>query len=387
MSQIIARISKKLKNFCFCFVMTVLFSLIGDANVRQNVTKNSCRASPSLQTCQVLFCANLETFAPSLGKVRPESTICLISCLSSFLSVAEGTSVARRVEPIFQEVFAGLMEACLANPSRRYMVAPPMYRMSPVWYREGLPEIMSLFSQVMHSERVENLNLLPSFSTPDFDKDGVQLTPYSGMEFVLNLFDGAQEVLENLASAVEIRATRNCESTRLLEDRVVALEQDHRRLNRVVDNKVAIDAEMADFLKNERFEDTFVLEGLTRIPDELIGKAWQEKAIRDVQAFIKALMGKKLNIVFISNATKRVADAIITYNVKMLNVSDSKSIRTKFGSYFLGNKDRRPENMKPYSVKNRITPETKIRISVLKLIAQRYRDSNPGWVDLCYVLY
>ena len=89
-------------------------------------------------------------------------------------------------------------------------------------------------------------------------------------------------------------------------------------------------------------------------------------------------MGKELSILFVSNATRRQADAIVTYNVKMVNIADSKAIRLKFGSFFLGGKDKRPDCLKPYSIKNRLTAETKIRISVLKLIAQRYRDSNQG---------
>ena len=359
--------------------MVHLFSLIGDSNVRQHVTKNSCRASPSLKACQVLFCGNIETFASSLGKVRAESNVCLVSCITPFIASAEGSSsVSHRVEPVLQEVHAGLMEACLANPTRRYMLAPPMYQMSPLWYREGLPEILNLFSQIMTSEKAENLHLLSSFATPEFDKSGISLTPYSGMEFVLNLIDGAQEIIDNLATGVEEKSTRNRETTRVLEDRVVALEQDHRRLSRVVDDKIAIDAELADSLKNERLEDTFVVEGLPRIPEGKVGKAWQDRALRDVRTFIKSLMGKDLPAVFVSNATRRVPDAIVTYNVKMRNVADSKAIRDKFGSFFLGGKDKRPEAMKPYSVKNRVTPETNIRISILKLLAQRYRDSNPG---------
>ena len=146
-----------------------------------------------------------------------------------------------------------------------------------------------------------------------------------------------------------------------------------------MENKVAIDAELSDFLKNERFEDTFVVEGTPRIPDDVVGKPWQDRAVRDVRKVIKILMGKELRIVFVQNATTRQADAIVTYNVKMSSVSDSKAIRDKFGSFFLGGRgDQRPPALKPYSIKNRVTPETKIRISLLKLLAQRYRDSNPG---------
>ena len=359
--------------------MSHLFSLVGDSNVRRYLNKNSLRASPLLKSCQVLSCGHLESFASALGKVRSESTACIISCISNFISDAEGpTSLFHRIDPVLQDVKAALLDACAANPARRYLVAPPMYRTHPLWYREGLPEILTSFSLIMSHERPENLHLLPSFSTPEFDQGGVHLTPYSGLEFVLSLVDGAQELIDGLPTATEEVVSKNTESTRVLEDRVVALEQDHRRLNRVVDNQIAVEAEMSDFLKNERFEDSFVVEGTPKIPDEVTGKPWQEQATKDVQVVLKKLMGREMKILFVQNVTTRQADAVVAYSVKMLSVADSKAIRLKFGSFFLGGSDKRPTELKPYSIKNRITPETKIRISILKLMAKRYRDSNPG---------
>ena len=359
--------------------MSHVFSLIGDSNVRRNINKNSCRGSPFLKACQVIFCGNLENFVPSLGQVRAESSICLISCLTNFIASAEGSgSVAPRVDPVLQEVRDALLAACASKPTIRFMISPPMYRSSPLWYRDGLPEILTHFSQIMNSEKPANMLLLSSFPTPDFIDDGIHLTPYSGLEFVLNLFDGAQDLLEKLSSGTEGIASSNSESTRVLEDRLVALEQDHRRLNRVVDDKIAIDAEMSDFIKNERFEDSLIVEGTERIPDEIVGKAWQDLAVSHVLEVLKILMGRDMKVVFVQNATSRAADAVTAYSVKMLSVAESKAVRTKFGTYFLGNVDKRPEALKPYSIKNRVTAETKIRISLLKLLAKRYRDSNPG---------
>ena len=65
------------------------------------------------------------------------------------------------------------------------------------------------------------------------------------------------------------------------------------------------------------------------------------------------------------------------YNVKMTSVADSDMIRKKFGSFFLGSKDGRPPSLKAINIKNRTTPETKTRVDLLKLMAQRYRASNP----------
>ena len=264
------------------------FSLLGDSNVRRNITKNTLRASPLVKSCQVICCGGLEVFASSLESVRSESNVCILSCVTNFLTCCDGpSSISQRIEPVLQEIRAALNQACEANPDRGYMLSPPMYRSCPLWYREGLPEILTLFSSIMIQERPTNLHLLSSFATPEYDQDGIHLTPYSGMEFILHLFDNSQNILENLDTDLEEVATRTTESVRVLEDRVVALEQDHRRLHRVVDHKIAVDAELSDMVKNESFEDCFVLEGTDRIPDEIFGKAWQDQALKDSQKVIK----------------------------------------------------------------------------------------------------
>jgi hypothetical protein len=164
----------------------------------------------------------------------------------------------------------------------------------------------------------------------------------------------------------------------VLEDRVTVLEQDHRRLNKVVDSKIAIDAELADFRANERMEDYIVVSGLRKLPQDLNGKDWQARAVKDVQEVIHAVMGAALEVIVVQNATPRYKDADVTYNVRMSSPVDARNIRRKFGSFFKGGEDRRPEQLKSISIANRVTPETKVRISIMKLIAQRYKDSNPG---------
>ena len=359
-----------------------VFSLIGDSNVKNHVNKNSTRANPALKNSQVMCCGNSEILTGMLGKIRESSNVCIIACVTNFLCDVEGpSSIQNRVDPVLQEFRAALVEACGASPERWYLVSPPMYRSFPVWYREGLPEILSLFSQAfsVSSDRPPNLLLLPSFATPEFDHTGVHLTAYSGLEYIMHLFDSADEVLNAAALPVEAVAIKTNESTRVLEDRVMVLEQDHRRLSRVVENKTAIDSELADFRANERTEDFFVIAGLPRISDDLTGKDWQDQAVKDVKAALISLMGRDMSksIVFVKNGTYRHEGAEVTYNVQMSSVADSKTIRTKFGSFFLGGKREKPAALASISIKNFVTPDTRIRISLLKLIAQKYRDSNP----------
>ena len=360
-----------------------VYTLLGDSTIRNHVTKTSMRANPVLKDAQIIACGHVGLFTESISQVRENSTVVILSCFTSFVAGAsiEGTStVSQRVDPLLQDIKALLVQRCDSHPDVSFLLSPPMYRQSPIWYREGLPEIMTLFSQVFSTDRPANLSLLPSFSTPEFVADGVQLTLFSGQEFIMHLFDSSHELLERLGQDLPITVQQSSESTRVLEDRVMALEQDHRRLNRVVEHKIAVDAELDDFRENERLEDCFVIAGLERISSELVGKEWQDLAMKHVKAAITSLMGRALPVIVVHNSTRRVPGAEVTYTVKMANVKDSKSIRTKFGSFFVGaaGTDRRPPPLKGISIKNRVTPETHVRISILKLIAKGYRESNPG---------
>ena len=360
--------------------MSRSYSLIGDSNVQRNVSKTTCRNNPLLKSAQIIPCGHSGIFVEALNSVRAESDVCIVACLTNFFTSTSGensSSVSTRIEPILVLIHDALHAACAANPSRNYVLSAPMYRMTPLWYRDRLPEILVSYSQSLSQDRPPNLHLMSSFTNPDFVQDGVHLTPFSGLEYLNHLFDGAEAVLERLTSSPELVVLQQCESNRLLEDRVLVLEQDHRRLNQVIENKTAVDAELADWRENERNEDCFMIEGLPLIPSDVVGKEWQELARKHVKGVIVPLMGRDMEIVVVQNATGRYKDAPIKYCVKMASINDSKAIRRKFGSFFIGG-DKRPEQFKPFSIRNRITPETKVRIELLKILGKHYKDSNPG---------
>ena len=356
------------------------FSVLGDSNVQRNVNKTSIRANPLVKSSQMIPCGHLAVFSEALQKVRPESSICVVACLTNFLTNADGNATAgSRVEPVLQTVLAALQESCEGSPERQYIVSPPMYRLTPVWYREGLPEVLIAFSQTLGQNRPPNLHLMPSFPTPELVDDGIHLTPFAGLEYLLYLFDSSEVVLQTLSQTPEQVLLSQCETTRSLTDRVTALEQDNKRLTRQVEDKIAVDSELADFRENERTEDCFIIEGLPQIPAEFVGKAWQELAKKHVQELIVQLMGREMKIVVVQNVTNRFREAEVKYSVKMASVADSGAIRTTFGSFFIGGKgDQRPDQFKHISIRNRVTPATKVRIEILKFLAQRHRDANPG---------
>ena len=87
------------------------FSVLGDSNVQRNVNKTSIRANPLVKSSQMIPCSHLAVFSEALQKVRPESSICVVACLTNFLTNADGNATAgSRVEPVLQTVLAALQE-------------------------------------------------------------------------------------------------------------------------------------------------------------------------------------------------------------------------------------------------------------------------------------
>ena len=357
-----------------------MFSLLGDSNVKRHMNPTNCRDRPLMSGCQVLPCGKISLLSESLKAVRPESNVVLIACLTNFLTSSDpaGSVIAHRIEPVLRAALAALTEFAQLHPDLYLVVSPPMYRRSPIWYRDCMPEVMTKFSDVFKI-RAPNMLLSASFATPDLEGDGVHLTAYSGLEYVLHLFDSAVLVISSLALTIEEVSASTTESTRLLEDRMVALEQDHRRLNSSVESKSAEDAELFDYQLNTRYEDCFTISGLTRHPSGLSPKEWQTKVKGEVQGVLTVLMGREYPIVVVLNSTSKRKDAPATYHVQLEKLEHSKAIRDKFGSFFVGGGgDKRPDALKRISIQNRVTPATSTRITILKTLGTRYMDSNPG---------
>ena len=358
---------------------SLLYCLIGDSNVKRHMNPTNCRDRPPMLSAQVLICNRREVLAQSLRSMKRESTVCILSCITNFLTSSEDdiSTISLRVDPILIEFFESISSDCVANPDRRYLVCPPMYRRSPLWYRDNLAVILSRFSAISKCHLQPNMAIMPSFPSPAFEADGVHLTAYSGMEFVLHLFDSSVSLFETLSSTPDVRESIASESARLLEDRMMAIEQDHRRLNNFVELKSAKDAELQDLAANERMLDSLVISGLASVQGRLSGKEWQDRAQADVKAVLKLITGKDYNLRVVRNATGMAPNAPVTYTVEFFNTQEPAEIRAKFGTYFSGGKDSRPPGLSSISVQNSVTKGTRIRISIMKLIAKRYLAANP----------
>ena len=358
-----------------------VFSLLGDSNVIRNMIPFNTRDRPLMVNAQCIPCYRFDVFPEALRSIRDESDVCLLSCVTNFITGSDSVdgSISQRIEGILLAFLNFVNSAAAERPETLFLVSPPMYRMFPVWYRDGMPEVLKRFSDIMLKKAI-NVHLLPSFSTPSFGSDGVHLTPYSGLEFVVHLFDSSMVMIESLSSQPEAVLIKNCESSRVLEDRMVALEQDHRRLNSVVENKTAEDAELAEMHENILYEDHFMIAGLRRLP-KLSPKEWQERAQADVQQVLKLVFpDRDFKIVFVKNASGPNKDKPARYQVRMESVAISKEIRDRYGSFFYGNSDKRPEALKKekVSIRARLTHESRVRLMIMRVLGEHYLESNPG---------
>ena len=235
--------------------MSLLYTVVGDSNSKRHLNAMNRRIRPSMAEAELKQCGRLEIFSETLRSIRSDTMVVIIACITNFMTATDGdsSSASHRIEPVVTEVKDILESFCQEYPERYWFLSPPMYRTSPVWYLDGLPEIMLKFSELMKMDRPRNLYLLPSFPNVGLEADGIHLNPYSGLQFVVHMFDSAASIIEDLKKPNSVANSSQSESIRCLEDRVHVLEQDHRRLNASVEAKSAVNAEAWDFDANTRY--------------------------------------------------------------------------------------------------------------------------------------
>ena len=130
-----------------------IVSIVGDSNITRNMITNNCRDRPLMSGAQVIQCGRAALFASSLQSMRSESNVCVLSCVTNFLTSSTGSNtITVRVEPILVDFLTKLGGFASSRPDVQFLICPPMYRLTPIWYREGLPEILQKFQNFEEKE-------------------------------------------------------------------------------------------------------------------------------------------------------------------------------------------------------------------------------------------
>lgn len=226
-----------------------------------------------------------------------------------------------------------------------------------------------------------NFHLLPSFSSQELMPDGVHLNPVSGLHYILQIFDQTERVLEVASSAPDQQLIVVKESVRQNDDRVSYLENRHGGLQKQVDSRTAADAEFTDWMINRSEEDWLSVQGLPRLSGT---SDWQDNARRQVADIIKVVLHVNrtvldFEVVYVSNPFRFQPNRPNSYNVRMDSVRSAKRIRELFSGFFRHHRPlTRPPPLKGVAIRNKITPDTKIRIAIMHQLGSIYKENNRG---------
>ena len=366
--------------------VTNIYTIIGDSNIRRNMTAMNIASRQVMADCQMIDCPVLNSLEGAFASVRDTSNVCVISAVSELLVHCEDRgTVQSSVEHVMTSLAGKLGIFCRARSGLNVMLAPPMYRTIPLWYRHHLPELATVFSEVFSRDRPPNLFLLSSFVNQDILEDGYHLSPVAGLYYLLHLFDESEKLLRLINSGTDDNVRTISETGRSNRDRIVMLEHDHIRLAHQVNQKSAADAEFSEWVINRSEENWLTIAGLPRLSGSLSRSDWQKAAKSQVRAsLLEVVKFFKVNIRFdvivVTNPIKNANARLKLLNVRLSSVEASKAIRDAFSGFFRGgtNSPTRPPGLKGIDIRNKVTFETRVRVAILKQIGQNYHASNPG---------
>ena len=119
------------------------------------------------------------------------------------IAADQRSTVASTIDPVITGLKGQLDILATTRASLQIFVAPPLFRPMPAWYNQHLPWIANQWSAIMTSDRLANLHLIPSPVSQELAPDGINLTPVSGLHYVIHLFDRSIEILNTALAPPE----------------------------------------------------------------------------------------------------------------------------------------------------------------------------------------
>ena len=89
------------------------FTIVGDSNIKWNMTPTNCRDRPLMSGAQVLQCGHIGMLSTSFGAVRAESTICIVAVVTELLlATGECGTIFSTIDPILATFAQKLNDFC-----------------------------------------------------------------------------------------------------------------------------------------------------------------------------------------------------------------------------------------------------------------------------------
>ena len=94
-----------------------IFTIIGDQNIRRNMTGLNMASREVMQRAQVLDCVSMSTFDSALQSVRPESNVLIIATITEFI-MCQGDcgTIYSSIDPVLATFVAAVKGYCAFRP-------------------------------------------------------------------------------------------------------------------------------------------------------------------------------------------------------------------------------------------------------------------------------
>ena len=98
--------------------MSRLFSIIGDSNIRRNMTGLNVASRESMKTAQIIDCTTLPNIDNSFHEVRAESEVLILAAITDFLiSGGNCGTIFSTIDPILATFTTKVMTFCAFRPN------------------------------------------------------------------------------------------------------------------------------------------------------------------------------------------------------------------------------------------------------------------------------
>ena len=94
------------------------FSIIGDANVRRNMTGLNVASRDNMKAADIIDYVGASPFEQALQLVKPDSDACIIAALTDpLLSNGDCGTVTASIDPILNSFSASIYSFCVLHPT------------------------------------------------------------------------------------------------------------------------------------------------------------------------------------------------------------------------------------------------------------------------------
>ena len=111
---------KTFSSFIKFLIMSLsrLFTIIGDQNVRRNMTGLNIASREAMKSAQIIDCVSLSTLDKALHEVRAESTVLILASITEFI-IAGGDcgTIHSSLDPVLSSFATTLIGFCAFRPN------------------------------------------------------------------------------------------------------------------------------------------------------------------------------------------------------------------------------------------------------------------------------